>query len=71
MIDNIYHKLFYAGLCFHGYQQLSYLVLSRMSPVSHSVGNSCKRVAVIVASLLWFKNPISTQNAIGGLAFSW
>lgn len=64
-MDKVYHQLFYAGLCFHGYQQLSYLVLSRMSPVSHSVGNSCKRVAVIVASLIWFRNPISTQNALG------
>lgn len=64
-IDKVYERLFFAGLCFHGYQQLSYLILSRMSPVSHSVGNSCKRVAVIVASLLWFRNPISVQNAIG------
>ncbi|GAX82853.1 hypothetical protein CEUSTIGMA_g10279.t1, partial [Chlamydomonas eustigma] len=64
-MEKIYTQLLYAGFCFHGYQQLSYLVLSRMSPVSHSVGNSCKRVAVIVASLIWFRNPISTQNAIG------
>lgn len=64
-IDKVYERLLLAGLCFHGYQQLSYLILSRMSPVSHSVGNSCKRVAVIVASLLFFHNPISTQNAVG------
>lgn len=70
-IDKVYERLFIAGLCFHGYQQLSYLILSRMSPVSHSVGNSCKRVAVIVASLLWFRNPISLQNAIGtGMALA-
>ena len=70
-VDKVYERLFIAGLCFHGYQQLSYLILSRMSPVSHSVGNSCKRVAVIVASLLWFRNPISLQNAIGtGMALT-
>ncbi len=64
-VDKIYQSLLLAGLCFHGYQQLSYIVLSRLSPVSHSVGNSCKRVAVIVASLIWFRNPISVQNAVG------
>ncbi|KAG1667772.1 hypothetical protein FOA52_010809 [Chlamydomonas sp. UWO 241] len=63
--EKVYKSLLFAGFCFHGYQQLSYIVLSRLSPVSHSVGNSCKRVAVIVASLIWFRNPISVQNAVG------
>ncbi|CAL4965558.1 unnamed protein product [Urochloa decumbens] len=54
-----------AGFCFHGYQKLSYLILSRVSPVTHSVANCVKRVVVIVSSVLFFSTPISPVNALG------
>ncbi|KAG2586728.1 phosphoenolpyruvate/phosphate translocator 3, chloroplastic-like [Panicum virgatum] len=54
-----------AGLCFHGYQKLSYLILSRVSPVTHSVANCVKRVVVIVSSVIFFSTPISPVNALG------
>ena len=54
-----------AGFCFHGYQKLSYLILARVSPVTHSVANCVKRVVVIVASVLFFRTPISPVNALG------
>ncbi|PNG70164.1 Phosphoenolpyruvate/phosphate translocator 2, chloroplastic, partial [Tetrabaena socialis] len=53
-----------AGLCFHTYQQVSYMILSRVSPVTHSIGNCVKRVIVIAASVVFFKNPVSMQNAL-------
>lgn len=62
-------KILGAGLCFHAYQQLSYMILSKVSPVTHSIGNCIKRVVVIVASVIAFQNPVSVQNAAGtGLA---
>lgn len=45
--------------------QLSYLILSRVSPVTHSVANCVKRVVVIVSSVLFFSTPISPVNALG------
>jgi solute carrier family 35 protein E1 len=54
-----------AGLCFHSYQQVSYMILQRVSPVTHSVGNCVKRVIVIVTSVLFFRTPVSTVNAVG------
>jgi solute carrier family 35, member E1 len=54
-----------AGLTFHAYQQISYLILQRVSPVSHAVGNCVKRVVVIVASVIAFSTPVSRQNAMG------
>eukprot|EP00898_Chlorokybus_atmophyticus_P009022 jgi/Chlat1/9120/Chrsp97S08384 len=54
-----------AAVCFHSYQQVSYLILSRVSPVTHSVGNCVKRVIVIVTSVLFFRTPVSTLNGIG------
>lgn len=55
----------HSSACLAAYQQLSYMILSRVHPVTHSIGNCVKRVVVIVASLIIFKNPISMQNAAG------
>ena len=54
-----------AGFCFHAYQQFSYMILQRVSPVTHSVGNCVKRVVVIVAAVIFFKNPVSPINGVG------
>ncbi|KAG0554462.1 hypothetical protein M758_12G097100 [Ceratodon purpureus] len=60
-----------AGLCFHSYQQVSYMILAKVSPVTHSVGNCVKRVIVIVTSVLFFRTPVSTVNGLGtGLALA-
>lgn len=56
-----------AGLCFHAYQQVSYMILQRVSPVTHSIGNCVKRVVVIIASVFVFRNPVTPQNALGAL----
>jgi len=53
------------GLLHYLYNQFSYVVLQRVSPVTHSIGNTVKRVAVIVSSVLFFRNPVSRQNIIG------
>lgn len=54
-----------AALSFHAYQQVSYMILQRVSPVTHSVGNCVKRVVVIVSSVIFFKTPVSPINALG------
>eukprot|EP00877_Chromochloris_zofingiensis_P013388 jgi/Chrzof1/8302/Cz03g05140.t1 len=61
----LFQRLASAGVCFHAYQQLSYMILSRVSPVTHSIGNCVKRVVVIVASVIAFQHPMSTQNLAG------
>jgi len=54
-----------ASLSFQLYQQFSFWVLQRVSPVTHSVGNSLKRVVVIACSVLIFRNPVSKANIAG------
>ncbi|GFY83133.1 phosphoenolpyruvate (pep)/phosphate translocator 2 [Actinidia rufa] len=54
-----------AGFCFHTYQQVSYMILQMVSPVTHSVGNCAKRVVVIVSSVIFFKTPVSPINSLG------
>ena len=61
----ILKKACIAGLMFHSYQQVSYMILQRVSPVTHSVGNCVKRVVVIIASVIAFRNPVSAVNGIG------
>ena len=64
-VSELTKALMVAGFCFQMYQQISYMILSRVSPVTHSVGNCMKRVTVIVVTLLYFKNPVSPLNMVG------
>ncbi|KAL8158971.1 hypothetical protein V2J09_000508, partial [Rumex salicifolius] len=64
-VKQLYTKCLVAALCFHAYQQVSYMILQRVSPVSHSVGNCVKRVVVIVSSVIFFQTPVSFINALG------
>ncbi|XP_071706644.1 phosphoenolpyruvate/phosphate translocator 2, chloroplastic-like [Rutidosis leptorrhynchoides] len=60
-----------AGICFHSYQQVSYMILGMVSPVTHAVGNCVKRVVVIVSSVIFFQTPVSPINSLGtGLALA-
>jgi len=61
----IFKRLIYAAFCFHMYQQVSYVILSKVSPVTHSVGNSVKRVVVIVSTVIFFRTPVSFMNGLG------
>ena len=54
-----------SGLAFYLYNEASFLALSRLSPVTHSVANTLKRVVIIVASSVVFKTPMSLLGGIG------
>ncbi|GAB4849223.1 holo-[acyl-carrier-protein] synthase [Ancistrocladus abbreviatus] len=54
-----------SGFCLHSYQQVSYMILQMVSPVTHSVGNCVKRVVVIASSVFFFKTPLSPINSFG------
>ncbi|XP_076887647.1 phosphoenolpyruvate/phosphate translocator 1, chloroplastic-like [Bidens hawaiensis] len=64
-VQQVYVRSLLAAICFHAYQQVSYMILQRVSPVTHSVGNCVKRVVVIVTSVLFFRTPVSPINSIG------
>jgi hypothetical protein len=54
-----------SGLTFFLYNEASFLALDRLSPVTHSVANTLKRVVIIVASCIVFKTPMSLIGGIG------
>lgn len=43
----------------------SYMILKRVSPVTHSIGNCVKRAVVIIASIFFFKTTMTSLNIIG------
>ncbi|KAM1959710.1 hypothetical protein FF1_005155 [Malus domestica] len=50
---------------YHLYNQVSYMSLDQISPLTFSVGNTMKRISVIVASIIIFHTPIQPINALG------
>nr|CAB3458134.1 unnamed protein product [Digitaria exilis] len=50
---------------YHLYNQVSYMSLDEISPLTFSVGNTMKRISVIVASIIIFQNPVQPVNALG------
>jgi len=62
--DVLKYSLF-SGLTFYVYNEASFLALEKLSPVTHSVANTLKRVVIIVASCIVFKTPMSLLGGIG------
>ncbi|KAK1430777.1 hypothetical protein QVD17_13775 [Tagetes erecta] len=54
-----------SGLFYHLYNQSSYQALDDISPLTFSVGNTMKRVVVIVSTVIVFRNPVRPLNALG------
>lgn len=63
----IWYCILWTWLTFNGLWivQVSYMILQRVSPVTHSVGNCVKRVVVIVSSVIFFQTPVSLINSLG------
>jgi len=59
------------GAMYYTYLQFSWVVLTRVSIVTHAVGNSMRRPVVLICNVLYFRNEISLLNAAGiALAFT-
>jgi len=54
-----------AGAFYYLYNEVAFLALGRVNPVTHAVGNTVKRVVIIIASVVAFKTPISSLGIIG------
>ncbi|KAK9706440.1 hypothetical protein RND81_07G124700 [Saponaria officinalis] len=53
------------SIFYHLYNQVSYMSLDQISPLTFSVGNTMKRISVIVSSIIIFHTPIQPVNALG------
>ncbi|CAO2200766.1 unnamed protein product [Urochloa humidicola] len=50
---------------YHLYNQVSYMSLDQISPLTFSIGNTMKRISVIVSSIIIFHTPVRPVNALG------
>lgn len=44
---------------------MAFLALGAVNPVTHAVGNTIKRVVIIIASVIAFKTPMSRGSIVG------
>ena len=54
-----------SGAYYYLYNEVAFLALGRVNPVTHAVGNTIKRVVIIIASVIAFNTPISNLGIIG------
>lgn len=53
------------GLCYWCYNQTSFVVLGRVSFVTHATLNVMRRTCIIVVTAWWFAHPVTGANALG------
>ena len=59
------------GLYFYGYSEVAMKALSNVHPVTHAIGNTLRRVVIMVVCIFFFRTPISTLGAVGsGIAIA-
>ncbi|CAA7061471.1 unnamed protein product [Microthlaspi erraticum] len=63
--STFYFWVLLSGVFYHLYNQSSYQALDEISPLTFSVGNTMKRVVVIVSTVIVFRNPVRPLNALG------
>eukprot|EP00285_Hemiselmis_virescens_P019236 CAMPEP_0173392240 /NCGR_PEP_ID=MMETSP1356-20130122/18841_1 /TAXON_ID=77927 ORGANISM="Hemiselmis virescens, Strain PCC157" /NCGR_SAMPLE_ID=MMETSP1356 /ASSEMBLY_ACC=CAM_ASM_000847 /LENGTH=408 /DNA_ID=CAMNT_0014349985 /DNA_START=52 /DNA_END=1278 /DNA_ORIENTATION=- len=53
------------GLLYYTYNEMAFLVLGSVAPITQSVGNTIKRVVVIVAASIVFRTPMTAMGIAG------
>ncbi len=54
-----------AGIFYYLYNEVAFLTLDNVAPVTHALGNTIKRVVIIITSVLVFGTKMTTQGVIG------
>ena len=55
----------FRGFLYYIYNEVAFLALAEVAPVTHAVTNTVKRVVIILASILVFKTSITPLGAVG------
>lgn len=54
-----------SGLFYYLYNEVAFLCLDSVHPITHAVGNTIKRVVIILASVVVFGTTMTTLNKVG------
>lgn len=56
-----------SGVFYYLYNELAFLALESVTPITHAVGNTVKRVVIILASVAVFNNPLTPKGKVGSV----
>eukprot|EP00928_Gymnodinium_smaydae_P029724 TRINITY_DN22301_c0_g5_i1.p1 TRINITY_DN22301_c0_g5~~TRINITY_DN22301_c0_g5_i1.p1 ORF type:complete len:497 (+),score=125.31 TRINITY_DN22301_c0_g5_i1:98-1492(+) len=57
--------MLYTGFFYYMYNEVAFMALGKLDPVSHAVSNTMKRVVIIVTSVLVFRTAVTPLGAAG------
>lgn len=63
--NSLTYLLALSGATYYAYNEVAFLALGKVNPVTHAVGNTIKRVVIIVASVIAFNTKMSGGSIIG------
>ena len=58
-------SMIFSGLYYYLYNEVAFLALGKLDPVSHAVCNTMKRVVIIIAAIFVFKTPVTPLGITG------
>mmetsp|Transcript_174236 Transcript_174236/g.553157 ORF Transcript_174236/g.553157 Transcript_174236/m.553157 type:complete len:430 (+) Transcript_174236:59-1348(+) len=58
-------SMLYSGFFFYMYNEVAFLALSKLDPVSHAVSNTMKRVVIIITSVFVFHTAVTPLGVAG------
>jgi len=53
------------GLYFYGYSEVAMKALNNVHPVTHAIGNTMRRVVIMLICIAVFRTPVSLAGAVG------
>merc|ERR1712137_155379 len=58
-------QMLFSGLFYYLYNEVAFMALGKLDPVSHAVCNTMKRVVIIIAAIIVFRTPVTGLGIAG------
>lgn len=65
LINTLYMQTLASAVFYYLYNEVAFLTLDNVAPVTHALGNTIKRVVIILASVVWLGSTMTAQGAFG------
>ena len=64
-LKSFWIQSFVTAMFYYSYNEVAFLTLDNVAPVTHALGNTIKRVVIIIASVLVFGTKMTSQGVLG------
>jgi len=64
-LNKFWLQSFITAMFYYSYNEVAFLTLDNVSPVTHALGNTIKRVVIIITSVLVFGTKMTSQGILG------